>query len=56
MDYKIIISPQQSRKLLHMNNPIYDIKPNKKEGHENETVFVFEMTEKFKIDLTSISK
>jgi len=54
MDYKVIIKPSIARTLLHMGNPISDIKPKK----ENvlETVFVFENTEKLRNDLTSISK
>jgi len=40
--------------LLKLGNPIVDIKPDKqKEGH---TVFVFELTEKFKNDLATILK
>ena len=53
MDYKIIIKPPIARTLLHMGNPIVDIKPKKE--NKNETVFVFEDTEKLKNDLTSIS-
>jgi hypothetical protein len=54
MDYKIIINPSIARQLLHKGNPIYDIKPKKE--NKNETVFVFEDTDKLKNDLTAISK
>ncbi|WP_163279213.1 hypothetical protein [Clostridium sporogenes] len=54
MKYKVIIKPSIARTLLHMGNYIYDIKPKKE--NLKETVFVFENTEKFKKDLTTISK
>ena len=54
MNYKVIIKPSIARTLLHMGHEIKDIKPKKE--NPLETVFVFEETEKFKIDLTAISK
>ena len=54
METKIIISPSIARQLLHKENPIIDIKPNKKDT--KQTVFVFEETTKLKEDLTSITK
>jgi len=54
MDYKIIIRPSIARTLLHRGNPIVDIKPNK--NKPLESVFVFENTEKFRNDLTAITK
>jgi len=54
MVYKVIIKPPIARILLHKGNPILDIKPNK--NNPNETVFVFEDTEKFRNDLTTITK
>jgi hypothetical protein len=54
MECKIIIKPSIARQLLHMGNPIEDIKPKKE--NPLETVFVFKDTEKLKNDLTSITK
>lgn len=54
MNTKVIIKPSIARTLLHMNNLIIDIKPNK--NKPLETVFVFEDTEKLRNDLSSISK
>lgn len=54
METKIIINPTIARQLLHRGHAIIDIKPKKE--NIKETVFVFEITEKFKEDLTSISK
>ncbi len=54
MKYKIIVKPSMARTLLHKGNPIFDIKPNKEK--QNETVFVFEDTEKLRNDLTAITK
>lgn len=52
MDCKVIIKPSIARILLHEGNPIVDIKPNK--DKPNESVFVFQNTEKLKNDLTAI--
>jgi hypothetical protein len=49
---KVITNPAIARKLLHLGNKIIDIKPNKK--NENETVFVFNVDEKFKQDMDMI--
>ena len=54
MNTKVIIKPSIARTLLHMNNLIIDIKPNK--DKPLETVFVFEDYEKLRNDLSSISK
>ena len=54
MDCKVIIKPSIARTLLHNGNPIIDIKPNK--NKPLETVFIFENNEKFKNDLTAITK
>jgi replicative DNA helicase len=54
MDYKVIIKHSIARQLLHKGNEIKDIKPKKE--NPLETVFVFEQTEKLKIDLTNITK
>jgi len=54
MNCKVIIKPPIARTLLHKGNQIIDIKPNK--NNQNETVFVFEDTEKFRKDLTAITK
>lgn len=49
--YKIIFTPYVARNLLHMGNPIVDIKPDKK--NKDKTIFIFEITDKFKHDITS---
>jgi hypothetical protein len=54
MNYKIIINPSIARQLLHKGNPISDIKPKKE--NKNETVFVFEDTEKLSYYLIAITK
>jgi len=41
-----------ARHLLKLGNPIVDIKPDKQKI--NSSVFVFEITEKFKNDLAAI--
>lgn len=52
--YKEIFTPYVARRLLRMGNPVYDIKPDKL--NKDKTIFVFEVTEKFKIDMASASK
>lgn len=54
MEYKIIIKPPIARMLLHKGNPIIDIKPNK--NNLEQTVFVFQDTEKLRNDLTAITE
>lgn len=54
MEYKIIIKPPIARTLLQKGNPIVDIKPNK--NNLNETVFIFQDTEKLRNDLTAITR
>lgn len=54
MDYKVIIKPSIARILLHKGNLIVDIKPNKNKS--NESVFVFQKTDKLINDLTAITK
>ena len=54
IEYKLIFQPYVARNLLKLGNPIYDVKEDKQsKGH---TVFVFEKTEKFISDLSSILK
>ena len=53
-EYKIIIKPSIARKLLKLGNPILDIKPHRE--FKSETVFIFEITEKFKNDLSELKK
>lgn len=53
---KCITSGYLARHLLRAGNPIIDIKENKREGREGQTVFVFEVTDKFKKDLESIKE
>lgn len=54
MEYKSIFTPYVARKLLHMGNPISDIKPDK--SNNDKTIFIFEITEKFKQDMASATK
>jgi hypothetical protein len=54
MNCKVILKPSIARTLLHKGNIIIDIKPNK--NKINETVFVFENTEKLNSDLITITK
>jgi len=54
MDCKVIIRPSIARTLLHMGNPIVDIKPNK--DKPLESVFIFELTDKMRNDLTAITR
>ena len=54
MTYKSIFTPGVARYLLKLGNPIYDIKPDKK--NNDKTIFVFEETEKFKNDMASVEK
>jgi hypothetical protein len=53
-EFKIILKPQLARKLLHLGNEIYDIKPDKDDF--NRSVFIFKNTDKFKNDLTTLTK
>lgn len=52
--YKSIFSPSIARKLLKLGNQIYDIKADKK--NKDKTIFIFEVTEKFNLDMASIKK
>lgn len=51
---KEIFTPYVARRLLHMGNPIIDIKPDKK--NRDKTIFIFEITNKFKEDMAVASK
>ena len=53
MECKVVTNPTMARQLLQMSNPIVDIKGNR--DNPRETVFIFENTDKFRNDLTSIS-
>lgn len=53
MDSKLILNPTIARQLLHKGNPIIDIKPKKE--NSRETIFVFEINNKFSNDLKEIS-
>ena len=53
MKCKVIYNPTIARQLLKMGNPIIDIKANR--NNNRETIFIFEVTEKFLNDLTSIT-
>ena len=52
--YKEIFTPYVARRLLKMGNPIYDIKPKKED--RNQTIFVFEITEKLQKDMASATQ
>ena len=54
MAYKSIFTAGVARYLLKLGNPIYDIKPDKK--NKNKTIFVCEETEKFINDMASVKK
>lgn len=54
MKYKSIFTAGVARYLLKLGNPIYDIKPDKK--NKDKTIFIFEETEKFLSDLASVNK
>lgn len=52
MNSKLIFSPTVARKLLKLGHVIIDIKPKKE--NKNESIFIFEDTEKFRKDLSTI--
>lgn len=52
MDTKLIFKSYFARQLLKMGNPIFDIKPDRE--REGRTIFVFEKTEKFLNDLSTL--
>lgn len=54
IEYKLIFKSYLARQLLKIGNPIVDIKPDK--NKEGRTIFVFEITEKFKNDLATLTK
>lgn len=54
METKSVFTPYVARRLLRMGNPIVDIKPCKED--RSKTIFVFEVTEKFKKDFETASK
>lgn len=54
MAYKSIFTAGVARHLLKLGNPIYDIKPDKK--NNNKTIFIFEETDKFVKDMASVKK
>lgn len=54
LETKSVFTPYVARRLLKMGNPIVDIKPCKED--RTKTIFVFEVTEKFKKDFEVASK
>ena len=52
MKTKLIFKFYLARRLCNMGNPIIDIKPDK--NREGKTIFIFERTEKFERDLTTL--
>ena len=53
MNTKVIIKPNIARQLFHMGNELIDFKPKKED--KQQTVFVFNKTEKLMNDLTAIT-
>lgn len=53
MECKSIFEPKIARRLLKMGNIIVDIKPDKKDNRR--TIFMFELNDKLKEDLTKIT-
>ena len=49
---KLIFKSYLARQLLKLGNPIIDIKPDK--TREGRTIFVFQTTEKFNKDLSTL--
>lgn len=49
MGTKMIFTPYVARRLLHMGNPIIDIKPDK--NNKDKTIFIFEENDKLKRDM-----
>lgn len=54
MTHKSIFTAGVARYLLRLGNPIYDIKPDKK--NRDKTIFIFEETDKFKQDMASVER
>ena len=54
LETKSVFTPYVARRLLKMGNPIVDIKPCKED--RSKTIFVFEVTEKFKRDFEVASR
>lgn len=54
LETKSVFTPYVARRLLKMGNPIVDIKPCKED--RSKTIFVFEVTEKFRKDFEVASK
>ena len=54
LETKSVFTPYVARRLLRMGNPIIDIKPCKED--RTKTIFVFEVTDKFKRDFEVASK
>lgn len=52
MECKLVFSPIIARRLLKMGNVLIDIKPKKE--NVNESIFVFENTEKFRRDFSFV--
>lgn len=52
--YKEIFTPYVARRLLRMGNPIIDIKPDK--NNRDKTIFIFEITNKFNVDIVEASQ
>ena len=54
IETKSVFTPYVERKLLHMGNPILDIKPMKE--NRDKTIFIFKNTEKLRKDMASATK
>lgn len=53
-EYISIFKPKKARRLLKMDNPIADIKPDK--DNTDRTIFIFENTEKLQQDIEILRK
>jgi len=52
--YYTIFKPELARKLLKRGNFLFDIKP--MNGDARRTIFVFEITDKFNVDMAELNK
>ena len=52
--YISIFKPSRARKLIKLGYRVYDIKLDKNEPEKERTIFIFENSEKFQLDLAKI--
>ena len=53
-EYISIFKPKKARRLLKMDNPIVDIKPDK--DNTDRTIFIFKNTDKLQKDIETLDK